>query len=51
MVSQEIVSDVYVFDSRMLTRVVSNLDGTLIVTEERDMIHSITIALESLSHP
>jgi hypothetical protein len=35
----------------MLTRVVSNLDGTLIVTEERDMIHSITTTLESLSHP
>jgi hypothetical protein len=32
MVSQEMVSDVYVFDSRVLTRVVSNLDGTLIVT-------------------
>jgi hypothetical protein len=26
------VSDVYVFGSRMLTRVVSNLNGTLIVT-------------------
>jgi hypothetical protein len=31
-VSQEVVSDVYVFSSRMLTRVISNLDGTLIVT-------------------
>jgi hypothetical protein len=30
--SQEMMTDVYVFDSRMLTRVVSNLDGTLIVT-------------------
>jgi hypothetical protein len=27
-----VVSDVYVFGSRMLTRVVSNLDDTLIVT-------------------
>jgi hypothetical protein len=32
MVSQDVVPDVYVFGSRMLTRVVSNLDGTLIVT-------------------
>jgi hypothetical protein len=32
MVSQKVVSDVYVFGSRMLTRVVSNLDGTIIVT-------------------
>jgi hypothetical protein len=26
------VSDVYVFGSRILTKVISNLDGTLIVT-------------------
>jgi hypothetical protein len=32
MISQEMVLDVYVFGSRMLTRAVSNLDGTLIVT-------------------
>jgi hypothetical protein len=32
MISQEIVPDVYVFGFRMLKRVVSNLDGTLIVT-------------------
>jgi hypothetical protein len=32
MISQEMVSDVYVFGSRVLTRIVSNLDGTLIVT-------------------
>jgi hypothetical protein len=32
MVSQEVVPDVYVFCSRMLTRVVSNFDGTLNVT-------------------
>jgi hypothetical protein len=32
MVSQEMVSDVNVFGSRMLTRVVNNLDGTIIVT-------------------
>jgi hypothetical protein len=30
--SQEMVSGVYVFGSRVLTRVVSNFDGTLIVT-------------------
>jgi hypothetical protein len=32
MISQKMVSDVYVFGSRMLTRVVSNLNDTLIVT-------------------
>jgi hypothetical protein len=31
MISQEMVSNVYVFGSKMLIRVVSNLDGTLIV--------------------
>jgi hypothetical protein len=39
-----------VFSSRMLTRVVSNLDGTLIVTLERDFIHSVAIVLKNLSH-
>jgi hypothetical protein len=32
MISQEMVPDVYVFGSRMFTRVVSNLYDTLIVT-------------------
>jgi hypothetical protein len=32
MISQEVVSDINMFDSRILTRIVSNLDGTLIVT-------------------
>jgi hypothetical protein len=32
MISQEIVPDVYVFGSRVLTRVVINLYGALIVT-------------------
>jgi hypothetical protein len=32
MISQEVVSDVYVFSSRILTGIVSNYDGTLIVT-------------------
>jgi hypothetical protein len=32
MIYQEMVSDVYVFGSIILTRVISNFDGTLIVT-------------------
>jgi hypothetical protein len=32
MISQQVVPNVYVIGSRMLTRVVINLDGTLIVT-------------------
>jgi hypothetical protein len=45
MISQEVVLDVYVFDSGMLTRVVNNLDGTLIITWERDMVYSVTIVI------
>jgi hypothetical protein len=45
MVSQKVVPDINVFGSRMLTRVVSNLDGTPIVTSERDMVQSVTIVL------
>jgi hypothetical protein len=51
MISQKVVSVVYVFGSRMPTRIVSNLYGTLIVTLEREMVHSVTMVLESLSHP
>jgi hypothetical protein len=32
MISQEVVPDINVFGSKMLTRVVRNLDGTLIIT-------------------
>jgi hypothetical protein len=45
MISQEVVLDVYVFDSGMLTRVVNNLDGTLIITWERDIVYSVTIVI------
>jgi hypothetical protein len=31
MVSKEVVPDINVFGSKMVTRIVSNLDGTLIV--------------------
>jgi hypothetical protein len=31
-ISQKVVSDINAFGSRMLTRIVDNLDGTLIVT-------------------
>jgi hypothetical protein len=50
MISQEVVPDINVFGSKMLTRIVSNLDGTLIVTWERNLVHSVTIVLWSLSH-
>jgi hypothetical protein len=45
MISQEMVPDAYVFGSRILTRVVTNLDGTLIVTWEGNLVHSVTIVL------
>jgi hypothetical protein len=50
MISQEVVPDINVFGSKMLTRIGSNLDGTLIVTWERNLVHSVTIVLWSLSH-
>jgi hypothetical protein len=50
-VFKEMGPDVYVFGSRMLTGIVSNLDGTLIVTLEWNMVHNVTIILESLLHP
>jgi hypothetical protein len=49
MISQEVVPDINVFSFRMLASIVSNLDGTLIITYERDSIYSVTIVLESLS--
>jgi hypothetical protein len=45
MISQEVVLDINVFGSRMLTRVVSNLDGNIIITKERDMVQSVIIVL------
>jgi hypothetical protein len=45
MISQEVAPDINVFGSRMLIRVISNLDGTLIVIEERDMVQSVTTIL------
>jgi hypothetical protein len=51
MISQKVVPDVYVFGSRMLTRIVRNLYSTLIVTWDRNMVYSVTIILKSLSHP
>jgi hypothetical protein len=32
MIYQEVVLDINMFGSRMLTRIISNIDGTLIVT-------------------
>jgi hypothetical protein len=49
-ISQEMVSHVYVFSSRMLTRVVRYLDDTLIVTQQGDLVHNVTIVLKSLSY-
>jgi hypothetical protein len=45
-----VMPDSNVFGSRILTRVVSNLDSTLIVTWKGDMVQSVTIILKSLSH-
>jgi hypothetical protein len=50
MISQEVLPNVYVFDSRMLTMVVRNLDGTLVITWEWNMVHNVTIILKNLAH-
>jgi hypothetical protein len=51
MISQEVMSGINVFGSKMLTKIISKLDGTLIITYGRDMVQSVTIVLENLSHP
>jgi hypothetical protein len=39
LIYQEVESDINVFGSRMLTRIVSNLDGTLIIFTYIEMTH------------
>ena len=51
MISKKMMTNLDGLCLRVLNWVVSNLDGTLIVTEERHILHIDAIVLESLLHP
>ena len=51
MVSEKVMTDLYVLCLRVLNRIVSNLVGTLIVAVEGNLIHFDAIVLDSLLHP
>ena len=51
MIMKKMMTNLYVLCLRVLNWVVSNLDGTLIVTEERHILHVDAVVLESLLHP
>ena len=51
MVTKKMMMNLDVLCLRVLNWVMSNLDGTLIVTEERHILHVDAVVLESLLHP
>ena len=51
MIFEKMMTDLNVLCLRVLNRIVSNLDGTLIVAVEWHMLHVDAIFLESLLHP
>ena len=51
MIMKKMMTNLNVLCLRVLNWVMSNLDGTLIVTEERHILHVDAIVLESLLHP
>ena len=51
MITKKMMTNLNVLCLRVLNWVVSNLDGTLIVTEERHTLHVDAVVLESLIHP
>ena len=51
MIAKKMMTNLNVLYLRVLNWVVSNLDGTLIVTEERHILHVDAVVLESLLHP
>jgi hypothetical protein len=50
-VPNEVVADLYVLHLVVLNRIMSNLDGTLIVTKEWQLFTMNTIILQDLPHP
>ena len=51
MITKKMMTNLDVLCLRVLNWVVSNLDGTLIVAEERHILHVDAIVLEGLLHP
>jgi hypothetical protein len=51
MIPDEMVADLDVLDLVVLNQIMSNLDGTLIVTQEWHLIEVNTIILHGLRHP
>jgi hypothetical protein len=51
MVPDEMVADLDVLGLVVLNRIMSNLDGTLIVTQEWHLVKVYTIILHGLPHP
>ena len=51
MITKKMMTNLNVLCLRVLNWVVSNLDGTLIVTEERHILHVDAVVLESLLRP
>ena len=47
----EVMSNLYVFGSRMLNRILRDVDGTSIVTIDGEMLLTNTIILEEFLHP
>jgi hypothetical protein len=50
-VSQEVMSDVYVLSAAVFNRIIRHADCTLIVTEEWDFAQIIAKVPEGLPHP
>ena len=50
MIMKKMMTNLNVLCLRVLNWVVSNLDGTLIVIEERHILHVDAVVLESLLH-
>ena len=47
----EVMSNLYVFGSRMLNRILRNVDGTGIVTIEGEVLLKNTIIMKEFLHP
>ena len=47
----EVMSNLYVFDSRMLNRILKDVNGTVIVTIDSEMLLTNTIIMEEFLHP
>ena len=47
----EVMSNLYVFGSRMLNRILRNVNGTSIVTVDNEMLLTNTIIMEEFLHP